>query len=222
MQKVKLKQAILEFTENTDDVDARQIIVLEKWAKNCEKSIGSYFGYVPKSFLSAVDENEIPLPDDCAKLVEVFYGDQTDKVLDIFFRNLEDPLIRESEIGVDLFLWSALEAYLVARILWQVHGNVIIVDSEFDEEAVTLAYLAYDTDEHNNIIVNESHIDAIWKHLKYMSAEKDIWKVFKSKDRLLRRSHLEYIAHLKSERNRAIRNARAIDGEPGSRERQQF
>lgn len=222
MEKVKLKQAILEFIENTDDVDARQMVVLEKWAKKIEKGIGSYFGYKPKTSLSAVDENEIPLPEDCAGLIDVFYGDQTDKLLDIFFRNLEDPLIRESEIGVDLFLWSSLEAYLVAKILWQIHGDVIIVDSEFDEKEVTLAYLAYDTDKHNNIIVNESHIDAIWKHLKYMSAEKDTWKIFKSENRLLRRSHLEYIAHLKSERNRAIRNARAIDGEPGSRERQQF
>jgi len=219
MEKVKLNQAILEFIENTDDIDARQIMVLEKWAKKCEKAIGSYFGYRPKSFLSVVDKNEIPLPDDCAKLIDVFYGDQTDKLLDIFFRNLEDPLIRESEIGVDLFLWSSLEAYLVAKILWQVHGNVIIVDSEFDEEQVTLAYLAYDTDEHNNIIINESHIDAIWKYLKHMVAERDTWKIFRSENKLLRQSHLEYIKHLKFERNMAIRNARAIDGEPGSRER---
>jgi len=221
MKKVKLRQAILEFIENTDDIDARQTMVLEKWARKFEKSIGSYFGYKPKITLSEVNGNEIPLPDDCAELVDVFYGDQTDYLLDIFFQNLEDPLIRESEIGVDLFLWSSLEAYLVARVLWQVHGDTIIVDSDFDTEQVTLAYLSFDTDENNNIIINESHIDAIWKHLKYMVAEKTTWKTFKS-DKLLRQSHLEYIKHLKSERNRAIRNARAIDGEPGSREKYQL
>jgi hypothetical protein len=214
MKKVSIRQAILDAIDDTDDTIARHMNQLIKWAKYCEKAIGSANGYPIKSSLHTVTDAEIILPDDCYKVIGVIPGNYTDEI-NLKYYNLETVNVNVENISDDEdleYVWGDLSTTLLPGMLWEEIGNKVNIVDQYEDADVTLVYQYIETDDKGFWLVNESHIDAIMKFLIYKYAKKFAFRQFKS-SKLTRNADREFIRELKADYSHGIRNSRALDGE---------
>ena len=129
--------------------------------------------------------------------------------------NMIWPNVRSDEDGheddVYSWLWRPAETMYVQPYLWEEVADELNMLYEYSGQDMTLIYQYIDTDEIGFWIINESHSDAIKKYIKYMTATKYNWRLFKS-DKMLRQGHITYVEQLKHDYNIAVRHARAEDG----------
>lgn len=218
---------MIDAVEETDANLARYPNQALKWAKYIEREIGSYLGYKVKAKTITLNGCYLDLPTDCYRVEGVVLGDYEDEC-NIQYRDITYPIIREETIeGADVYdrdltkLWIPAETTWVSRLFWEEIGDQLHMINEYEDQDVTLIYNYTETDDKGYWLVNESHIDAIKKYIKYKYSEKYRWKMLKS-DKLLRQGHLVVIEDLKRDYNLAVRNARAEDGRESPFETEQY
>lgn len=212
MKKVKIIQPILDAIDETDETIARHMNQLIKWAKYCEKAIGSRGGYPFKSALITMSGTAFTLPDDCYHPLALFLGDLTETFnlryaeegfKTIHVENLDDEWQLE-------YVWESMSYPGRPRLKWEQVGDKLSLVDYFTDQDLTLVYQYIETDIEGYWLVNDSHADAIKKYVIYMIAKKYMWKNFKS-DKLTRNSDIVVVRDYKTDYNVAIRNARALD-----------
>ena len=216
MKKVSIRQAVLDAIDDTEDAIARHMNMLLKWAKYCEKAIGSANGYPVKASLHTVVNSEIDSPDDCYAVLGVIPGDYTDE-LNLKYCNLDTININVENISDDLdlqYVWADLSKKRIPKVLWEEVGNKVNIVEQYENSDVTLVYQFIETDDKGFWLVNETHLDAISKFLKYKYANKFMFRNFKS-SKLTRGNDMELIREYKSDYSHAVRNARALDAQEG-------
>ena len=214
MKKVSIRQTILNAIDDTDDNIARHMNMLIKWAKYCEKAIGSKNGYRIKSSLHTVTDGEIMSPDDCYKVWGIIPGDYTDQ-LNLRYMNLDTINVHVENVSDDLdfeWVWGDLSTTKLPSMLWEEIGDRITIVDQYEDTDVTLVYQFIEVGEDGYWLINETHVDAITKYLIYMYAKKFMFKNFKA-SKLTRQSDLFMLKMYKDDYSHAIRNARALDGE---------
>ena len=212
MKKVTIMQAVLDAIDETNGSISKHMNQLIKWAKYCEKSIGSLQGYPVKVTLFTVNDSSVVLPDDCYRVLYVINGDYTDQA-NLRYKDLEGITVHIENITIDPsveYVWQNMNAPLISNALWEEVGNILSIIDLTDGSAVTLVYQYIETDMKGYWIVNENHIDAIKKYLIYMISKKFMFKNFMS-SKLTRNSDLAMLQDYKRDYNIAIRNARAED-----------
>lgn len=217
MKRIPIRQAIINAVEETDSNLARYPNQALKWAKYIEREIGSYNAHKIKAKTETLTGCYLNLPDDCYRVVGVFPGDWEDQC-NIQYRNIVDPLIQEDTVaGADVYdrdltkLWKPAESTWINELLWEEIAEQLHMIQQYENQQMTIVYRYIETDDRGYWIVNESHIDAITKFIKYKYAEKFRWNMLKS-DKLLRSGHIQVLRDLEREYNIAVRSARAEDG----------
>lgn len=212
MKKVSLIQPILDAVDETDDSITKHMNQLIKWAKYCEKAIGSRGGYPFKIVAVNVTGTAFTLPDDCYRPLALYLGDLSailnlryaeDGFKTIHVENLDD------DEGLE-YVWEDLSYPNHHLLKWEEIGNKLSLVDEFDNQDVTLVYQYIETDFKGYWIVNESHSEAIKRYIIYMVAKKYQFKNFKS-DKLTRQADIAMVKEYERQYSYAIRNARALD-----------
>lgn len=214
MKKVSIRQAILDAIDESEDQIARHMNTLLKWAKYCEKSIGSANGYPYKSVLLTVSESHIDTPIDCYKVIAVLPGDYTSE-FNLQYAKLSTVTINVENISDDTdleYVWGNLSTTRISEVLWEEVGDRVNIVDQYNDCDVTMVYQYIETDDKGYWLVNETHIDAIMKFIIYKYAKKFTFKNFKS-SKLTRNTDLVMMNEFKKDYSHAIRNARALDGE---------
>lgn len=218
---------MIDAIEQTDEGLGRFPNQMLKWAKYIEKSIGSKNGYKIKSVAMNVTGCILDLPADCYSVIGLIPGDYEDQC-NIQYRNISFPVIQEDTIlGGDVYgrdltrLWIPLNTIWVSRALWEETGDQLQLIQEYNDQVLTLVYQYNETDDKGFWIINESHLPAITKYIVYMYAKKYLWKSMKG-EKMLRQGQIMTVKELEFDYNRAIRNARAQDGQETPFEQEQY
>lgn len=214
MKKVSIRQAILDAIDDTDDQIVRHMNMLLKWAKYCEKSIGSANGYPVKSSLHTVSTGHLDTPDDCYNVLGVIPGDVTDE-FNLQYSDRDTVRIHVENISDDTdleYVWGNLSTTQIDHLLWEELGDQVNIVDQYEDCQVTLVYQFIQTDDNGYWLINETHLDAIMKFLVYKYAKKFTFKNFKS-SKLTRNADLAMMNEYKRDYSHAIRNARALDGQ---------
>jgi hypothetical protein len=215
MKKQSIMQAILNALDETDDSITKHMNQLIKWARYCEKSIGSLNGYKWTSKLFTVNNSEIILPDDCYRVLFLISGDHVDET-NLRYADLQSLYINVDDTGLTNYLgplqlvWQDLSYGRVDKLLWEEVGNIIQLADQYDNQSITVVYQYIETDEKGYWMVNDSHVEAIKRYLVYMIAKKYLWNSFKSA-KMLRGNEMQLVETYKRDYNFAIRDARAQD-----------
>jgi hypothetical protein len=221
MKKITIRQAILDAIDETDDTIARHMNTLLKWAKYCEKAIGSVNGYPFKSALFTVNQGEITMPDDCYTCCMIVPGDYTSEInlryIDqkLVMVNVEDFLDftpHDLEMHDVEFIWSDLSYKVIPKALWEEIGDKVNLIDQYEGQQVTMVYQYIQTDDKGYWLVNESHMEAIKKHLIYMISKKYLYSSFRA-GRMTRNNDMQMVQSYKIDRDQSIRNARALDNQ---------
>ena len=198
--------------DETDDSMNQHMNQLIKWAKYCEKAIGSLNGYPMKASLMTVTGSSITTPDDCYMVRALFLGDFTAE-LNLRYYDMGTVTIHVENIEEDLeleYVWQDLSYSVINKLLWEEVGDKLSLVDVYDEQQVTMLYQYIETDQKGYWIVNDSHIEAVKRYLIYMIAKKYMFKNFKS-SKLTRNSDIVMLNEYKRDYNVGIRNARAED-----------
>ena len=75
-----------------------------------------------------------------------------------------------------------------------------------------MVYQYIQTDDKGYWLVNESHMEAIKKHLIYMISKKYLYSSFRA-GRMTRNNDMQMVQSYKIDRDQSIRNARALDNQ---------
>lgn len=212
MKKQSIIQPILDAIDETDGTTSKHMNQLIKWARYCEKSIGSLNGYPFKTAFFTVTGSQITMPDDCYRVYNLFLGNQTDK-LNLKYINTSSVVISVDNVSdeYDLeYVWQDLGIRPVNRMLWEEIGNIVSLADQWETQEMTMLYQYIETDEKGYWLVNDSHVEAIKRYLIYMISKKYLFKNFKS-SKLTRVVDLQIVEAYKRDYNIAIRNARAED-----------
>lgn len=227
MKRISIRQAMIEAIEQTDEGLGRYPNQMLNWAKYIEKAIGSKNGYKVKSAASFVTGSSITLPDDCYSVLGIIPGNWEDET-NIQYRNISNPMIQEDILsGADVYgrdlskLWIPENTTWINETYWEIVGNEIQLINQYTNQELTLVYQYNETDDKGYWIVNESHIPAIAKYIVYMYSKKYLWKSLKG-EKMLRQGTVMTVKDYKNEYNRAIRNARAEDGQETPFEKAQY
>lgn len=216
MKKISIRQAVLDAIDDTEDAIGRHMNKVLKWAKYCEKAIGSANGYPVKSSLHTVVEASIDLPSDCYKVIGVIPGDYTNDV-NLKYCNQPSITLHVENVSDDTdleYVWGDFSSRVLSSVLWEEIGDKLNIVDQYDNTEVTLVYQYIETDEKGFWLINESHVDAIAKFIKYKYANTFLFKNFRG-DKMLRSNDMYLMKEYKSDYSHAIRNARALDGEEG-------
>jgi len=222
MKRISIQQPIIDAIDETDPSLSRFQSQMIKWAKYIEKEIGSANAYKFKSVTFTLDGCTFTLPDDCYHAAMILNGDYSEqcnaRYLTIDWTNVrQDP--RTDEYSD--WLWRPAEAMYTNPFLWEEVAGEIQMINDFTDTEMTLIYQYIETDDRGFWIINESHVEAIKRYIKFKIAQKFNWKIFKS-DKMLRSGHVQFVAELKHDYNIAIRNARAEDGKVTPLERSKY
>lgn len=213
MKKYSIRQAVLDAIDETDDSIARHMNTLLKWAKYCEKAIGSLNGYPVKTGLATVLDHCIVLPQDCYKVLQLIHGDYSDDI-SIRYADMRSTVVTVEDLADenDLeYVWQDL-AYptSVSKVLWEEIGGELMLADGYEGEAMTLIYCFIQMDPKGYWLVNESHLDAIKKYLIYQISKKYLYKAYRS-SKLTRVVDMQVVETYRRDYSVAIRNARALD-----------
>lgn len=214
MKKVDIRTAIYDAIDETDESMEKYMIQLLKWAMYIEREIGTFYGYPIKSEKQTISGCEYTLPSDCYRPLVILPGDYTDEC-NAYYKS-KSPFVLKEDIREDesTLIWVPMHSSVVYPRYWTMTGNKLHLIQKYDEQVLTLLYQYIETTADGFWIVNESHVDAITKFLKYKMSMKFNWKLMKS-SKLLRQGHLQMSDDLKDDYNSAVRHARALD-EPES------
>ena len=210
MKKLDIRTAIYTAIDETDAATEKYMVQMMKWAKYIERSIGSFHGYPIKAKKNTVTGCSMKLPDDCYRPLQLLPGDYQDDCNAYYVGSNVAVLkqdVRDDEITLT---WLPLNSTYILPKYWTVTGDQLNLLQKYENQEVTLVYQHIETTIDGYWIVNESHLEAISRYIKYKLADKYNWRVYRG-DKLLRNSHLEYKRQLKDEYNESIRHARAED-----------
>lgn len=213
MKKQSIIQPILDAIDETDGTIGKHMNQLIKWAKYCEKSIGSLNGYPFKTAFFTVTGSAITLPSDCYRVRALFLGNQTD-TLNLRYTDPGSSVINVDNISDDTdleYVWENLSSKPINKVLWEEVGDILSLADQFETTEMTVLYQYIQTDEKGYWLVNDSHVEAIKRYLIYMISKKFLFKNFKS-SKLTRNNDMLLVNEYKRDYNIAIRNARAEDG----------
>jgi len=212
MKKIKLRQAIIDAIDETDENLLKYEAQCIKWGKYIERKIKSINNHKRFAKLFTVTGSVIELPEECFLVMDAYYGNYEND-LTIYYNTIENSLLPNSDERADSddeYIWLPMNDAQVKRPIWEQIGNELQFTSKFNSQEITVLYTSYEYDNENDIIINESHLEAIKKYIIYQFAKKYRWNVFKS-EKLLRSSHFEMVNQLEREYNQEVRNARAED-----------
>ena len=214
MKRLNIMQPILDAIDETEESMSRHMNQLIKWAKYCEKSIGSYRGYKFKTAVITVSGSTVVLPADCYHPVALFLGDLSSIVNLRYLDETSAKIHVENISDIDdiEYVWSELSYPNTTKLVWEEIGSILSLVDGYDSQKVTLIYQYIETDIQGYWLINESHSDAVKKYVIYMIAKKYMFKNFKS-SKLTRNADIMMVNEYKRDYNIAIRNARALDNE---------
>jgi hypothetical protein len=212
MKRVDIRTAIYTAIDETDAATEKYMVQIMKWAKYIERSIGSFHGYPIKAKTETVTGCTLMLPDDCYRPLELLPGDYEDEC-NVYYLAIDPQILKEDVREDEITLtWLPMNSTRVSPKYWTMTGEQLNLLREYEGQEMTLVYQYIETTLDGYWIVNESHLEAISRYIKYKLADKYNWRVYRG-DKLLRNSHLEYKRELKDEYNESVRNARALDAE---------
>lgn len=212
MKKVSIIQPILDAVDETDDSIVKHMNTLIKWAKYCEKAIGSVNGYPVKQTLAVVTGVTMKLPDDCYRPLCLFLGDLTE-TLNLRYAENGLQTIHVENLSDDEQLehvWDDLAYPANKQLQWEEIGDSLSLVDELNNQDVTLVYQYIQTDMQGYWLVNDSHVEALKRYIIYQIAKKYQFKNFKS-DKLTRQADIAMVKEYERLYSVAIRNARALD-----------
>lgn len=216
MKRLSVKNAILNVLEDTGHVIDYNLAT--RYAKYVEGKINSKRGLLIKGFKQTVSNYRITVPDDFVKAVVILEGDYLDEVLkmDEYYMSYYLNSYTDEDTDVEHY-WISLNTSALDHVIWEEYGNHIVFPSTYEDKEVTVQYKAYEFDLEGSLIVNESHIKAIERYLKYKIASRYKWNYLKQ-GKLLRQEHRILVEEEKREYARALRDAIAEDSKISNKE----
>jgi hypothetical protein len=218
MKRYPITEALLRLGIDTDEDISNQRITLLRWAKEAEKKIGGVYSLQRKAITATVEDNSITFPQDAITIINVLYGDQTEECLR-FYEETTDYATNYSPIGVDDnsgvegYFWDGMNGQtntVLTKLPFEIEAENINLMSGYDGETVTIQYWQHEVDIHGNVMVNESHLDAIVYYLQHKLMHKNLWTSMRS-DRGTRQDLMMLTDKYKLEFRSALRRARAED-----------
>lgn len=229
MKRVSYKQVFLELSDDFGP----EILSDETWLYRHLRrieiyGIGGKYAFQRKAKLETVSDYVIPIPDDCVQILMVYLGDYKDNCIQFYNQpgtNFLQYSPSENNEDPDLhgYVWSNLYYNENAtKIDFEIEGTNIKFYEAYDNEDVTLQYWKFETNEKNEILINESHVDAIKYGLIVKWLERDIFKRYKS-SKLLRNGDISYMKDYRMKYAASVRQARADDNKENEKlQRQQI
>jgi hypothetical protein len=224
MKKISIRQALIDAADETDAGIMRYEMQAVKWAKYIEGEIGSYGGYKLKAKAFHVTGSTIDLPGDCLQVLRLIHGDYEDDITSHYKDThgvvlYKDPRATLEDVGIAF--WAPADVIEIPEMMWEQIIDQLQLILELHGRTVTMIYMATETDPDGYWMVAESHIKAISSYIIYMYSKKKLWNSF-TKDKMTRQNDFNMVLMYKEEYSRAIRNARAIDGDETELERRQY
>lgn len=218
---IPLDGIISDLIDVTDEEVLRIRPTLNKWALQADKKIKSPYPFQRKKSVYTVQNCCIPIPCDAVFALYLLIGNpgcdcfqlwsQFDNLNGIQNSTYLETLSNGTQIQ-QTYMWTEGDTYYPINFNWHLQGDSIVIDAaNLNGQVVTLLYFGYPEDADGNILVWDSHADAIANWLQKQIAKKLQWKNFKR----LKLSNIEmsYIQTLDIDYHRSVRHARADDAE---------
>ncbi len=225
MNKVSIKEFILDTIEETEPMIQSELPQLIKWGLKADQRVGSYYQYEKKIIVSTVVNCKVQIPCGGVYVRAILIGDygcDCTEIIDYAIRVNSSTLTFTDDRGLNvtnIFYWSEGNPTF-ASVKWEVQGDTIVFETDMNGQLVTIQYLAYSLDGEGYPIVLESHEDAIVNYIKKKLVARKKWRVLAgggNADRLQQ----EYML-LNKEYHRGVRYARGEDGRPTESQRQEI
>ena len=216
VRKSSIRQALIDLAAETYPEILRIEPTLIRWGKRADINIGSYYEYVRTIKTLDVVDCKAELPLDAVHVNVIFLGEyDCDDCTNLILR-AEQMYINETTLSLSnseslTFYWANGNLSVIP-INWEIQGDYIVFDNNYNNQKITIQYLAYETDDNGLPLVNNTHLPAIVEFMKLKVAERDMFKSFKSA-KMTRRGDMAYIEGIKKEYHRLVRKARGEDNE---------
>lgn len=214
MQKVSIRQALINFRDDTAQGHTNDTPVLLEWAKRAEFRINSKPALSRSIGVFDVKNCRVTLPASALGVLLVFDGDKGCDCNQLFTQALSYyGQYGITNIGTNLFFYFQPQGSETLNILlnyeWQ--QDSIVFYGTIPKQ-VTVWYVHLPTDEEGFPLVSANHIEAITAFLEYMKAKQTTWgkKGFSFSE----------VNFLKNEWHRLCADAGARDLEPSMADRE--
>jgi hypothetical protein len=204
---VPLHTAILFALEETDSTSGIGEQMMLRWAKKAEIEIGLQRMYRKLKYL-ILDANYIDPPDDAINIKYIYDGDVTDELKVSIGDGLVGDDYNDSMTAMHGYVWSPLSDSYVPENMWDMQGGQLIFDPQKVGKGVTIDYTAFPTNDDNDIIVPEFHLDAVSFYVQYRMSRALRWKQFRS-PKMMRGNEIMTVREMKDEWIRERNKARA-------------
>jgi hypothetical protein len=217
MKRVSYKRVLLELSENFgDEVLDNELWLLRHIRKIEVYGIGGKYAFVRNAKKDTVENYKIAMPLDAIQVLKIFPGDHVDDAIKFYNTPKTSyaqysPSDYNEDPDLHGYVWNSL--YYTnneEEVYFEVEGEDIKFYEEHEDREMTLQYWAFQKNQKGEIMVNESHIDALIYGLMIRWLERDVFQRYKSK-KLLRGNDMGYQMNIEKKYHKAVRDARAID-----------
>ena len=211
-QLISIRQAITEVIDTTDEEHMNLFPKLINWAVKAEKKIGSPYSFEEDILVLKVTNYKAKLTIATNKVIAIVDGDQSAFGKEAFYnqwRNYTETTL--PYFGEDvIFKWNVSgNSWRPCPLKWKVLDNYIVFETDPLIATITVLIDRFKIDEEGLPMINENHVEAIGRYLKWQLAELERYNRF----RKLRLTHVDnnYLKDLKSEWIDARNAARGDD-----------
>jgi hypothetical protein len=211
-KKISMSNAVNAAMDNMNSQNTRDVPLYTVWGVEADRKIGSYYAYKKTICVLDVDHCTAELPCSAVAVIAILLGDhgcncglQFNSAINFFSGGNAQIDTNAGFIVIDPYM-----TVNVTGVRWHIQGNKIILSGDFDQQKITIQYLAYEVDEKGFPLINENHVDAIAQYIEYKHSLRTRWfdPEYKIQENV--------IMDLRKEWNRKCRNARAEDGDPSA------
>lgn len=204
---VPLHTAILFALEETEGSSGIGEQMMLRWAKKAEIEIGLQRMY-RKLMYQLLEANYIDPPDDAINIKYIYDGDVADE-LKVTSSDIVTSIDGDDDVtAMDGYVWTPLAETYVPENMWDFQGGQIIFDPQKVGKGITIDYTAFPTNDNNDIVVPEFHLDAISLFIQYRMARALRWKMYRS-PKMMRGNEMMTVREMKDEWIRERNKARA-------------
>lgn len=212
MRKVSIKQALLDLSDDLTPDVLRNEPRLIRWAIKASSNIGGFYDYKRTSTVVTVSNCNADIPLDAVHVLYVVRGDHgcsCENLISQINSYIEyEELTISEDVGPFFFYWKDANTLGTEPMYWEIQGDNIVFASNYDNEQVTIIYLAHETDAEGLPIVHIAKIDAIVAYLEWkLIKNRVLTKLLNKKNRIFP-PEAQLLRELKRDYHRAVRNAR--------------
>jgi len=208
MKLVPIINAILHAKEETDVNTGIGDPMMFRWAKKAELRIGVQRMH-RKLKVITLESNYLDPPDDAIFIKYIYDGNAVSLLVEDGTAT-ESTIEDDDDLAMAGYVWTPLNEYYLGENMWDVQGSQIIFDTSKVGSEITLEYLAFPTNDHDDILVTNAHIDAISFYIQYRIARTFRWKMMRSPN-MMRSNELLSVREMKEEWKEEMRVARGED-----------